>query len=306
MKFFSLFSAFISLLVNTSAQADTLDKQSVGFRYTDNVYLTPESKTADSYLLVNSRFQFFMGERILRMKMDYADYSKESDNDYAGLTLTTKWGSVRSADLDLKLFHKNYVNENAATTDNSFTHTGAGAALEKSWTPNSNVLITGGTSYDTRFFHDFNGRNDHQLMLFGDLDFNSYSKVTPYIYADCGLVLSSLAAYSNVFFDIGGGAKGPLSKDLSWLVDLDLRSVSYSNRNVDETLILTKRRGSSQTTTVTNNEQTQTTTIGGGIRWGYDKNFEFESRVNSTAQSSNNPNFAYKNDEIYFSLSYIP
>lgn len=303
---------FISLfLVLPKAKADTLDKQSIGLRYTDNVYLMPEGQIADFYLVLNSRFQFRVDERILRLKFDFADYFKEHDNDYAGLSLVTKLNSIttgllRASDLNLKLFHKNYVNENAATSDTSFTHTGAGVGLEREWLANANVVITGDAGYEGRFFHDFGGRNDHQFMLLADFDFNSMPKVNPYAYTDLGFILSSQAAYSARFFDLGGGAKGPITKSLSWVTDLDIRTVSYMNRTVDQTMETTKRRGVSQTVNVTDNERTQTVTVGGGFRWQVDRDFQFESRINIANQSSNNPNFEYQNNEIHLSISYTP
>lgn len=288
-----------------------MDKQSIGLRHTSNVYLMPEGEVEDYFLLLNSRFQWSLGENPLHLRFDYADYNKEDDNDYARLGLTTKIntfssGGLRSSNLYFKLFHKNYVHENAATTDTSFTHTGAGLDLEREWTPSSSTMITGGLGYEARYFHDFNGRHDHQVMALADFAFNSSPKITPYAYTDIGLILSSQAAYSALFYDFGGGAKGPVHRNLIWLVDLDLRTTSYMNRTVSETIEVTRRRGGSQTTTLTEKERTQTLTLGGGLRWTVEKNFEFESRLNLTQQASNNPNYKYENQEIYFTLSYIP
>lgn len=303
---FSFLLSVILFFGISNAQADTLDKQSAGFRYTDNVYLLPTDKTADFYFFLSSRFQFFLEERILRLKLDYADYTKESDNDYVGLSLSTKLKNVGASTLNGKLFHKNYVNENAATTDNGFTHTGAALDLERAWASNSNFSFTGGASYETRFFHDFGGRNDHQLMALVDIDFNSNPKIAPYAYADFGVVLSSFSAYSTVFFDLGGGLKGPVSKSLSWIADLDIRSVSYMNRTVDQTMTITKRRGTTQNTNITENEHTQCLTVGGGLSWKLEKSFDFETRMTVSEQNSNNPNFAYQNNEFFLSLIYTP
>jgi hypothetical protein len=190
------------VLISPKTFADTFAKQSVGFRYTDNVYLAPEAKTADFYLLLNSRLQFFAGERPFNLKLDYADYTKESANDYAGVLLSTQFNTT-PYDTKLKFFHKNYVNENVATSDNSFTHTGAGVDLEREWVPNQKVAISGSVGYETRFFHDFGGRNDHQLMALADFDFNSNPLFTPFAYTDMGLILSSQATYSASFFDLG-------------------------------------------------------------------------------------------------------
>lgn len=304
--------SFIFLfMVFPKAGANTLDKQSIGFRYTDNVYLMPDEKTADFYLLLNSRVQFYFDERKFRLKFDFADYTKEQDNDYASLSLSTKLtsfttGLLKSSDLNFKVFHKNYVNENVATSDNSFTHTGAGLDLEREWGPNTNVIITGNAGYESRFFHDLDGRSDHQFLLLADFDFNFNPWINPYAYTDLGFIFSSQAAYSAMFFDFGGGAKGPITKSLSWVMDIDVRAVSYLNRRVDQTMELTKRRGALQTVNVTETERSQTVTLGGGLRWTFDRNFELESRINITSQNSNNPNFEYQNNEIYFSVVYAP
>jgi len=305
LNLLSIHTLFLILLIliSSKTQADTFAKQSAGFRYTDNVYLAPEAKVADFYLLLNSRLQFSLAERALSLRLDYADYAKESDNDYAGFLLSTKF---RSPDMNLKLFHKNYVNENAATSDTSFTHTGAGIDLEKEWTPNQKVAVTGSVGYENRFFHDFGGRNDHQVKATAEFDFNSNPRVTPFAYTDLGLILSSQAAYSATFFDFGGGAKGPITGNLMWLTDFDMRAVSYMNRIVNQTLETTKRRGTTQAVNITDNERTQTTTVGGGLRWSFEKDFQFESRINIANQSSNNPNFEYQNNEIYLLLSYTP
>jgi hypothetical protein len=198
------------------------------------------------------------------------------------------------------------VNENVATSDTSFTHTGAGLDLEREWVPNTNIIISGNAGYESRFFHDLDGRNDHQFMLLADFDFNFNPAINPFAYTDLGFIFSSQAAYSAMFFDFGGGAKGPITKSLSWVTDIDIRSVSYMNRRVDQTMELTKRRGSSQTVNITETERTHTVTVGGGLRWAFDRNFEFENRINITSQSSNNPNFEYQNNEIYLSVVYLP
>lgn len=289
------------------AQAETLDKQTLGLRYSDNVYMTPEGRTSDFYLLLNSRYNFYPGESLLGLRLDLADYAKTQDNDYVGIILSNRWSQYwRAADLNLKLFHKNYFNGNAATSDSSFTHTGLGMTLEKEWTPRSSMLVLGSTGYETRFFHDFGGRNDHQLMVATDIEFNSNPKITPYTYADMGFVISSQAAYSTMFVDLGGGAKGPITGSLLWVADLDIRSVNYVNRTVNQTLEITKRRGNVQTVDVTDTERTSSVTVGGGTRWNIDRNFELENRLNITSQSSNNPNFAYENTEFYISLVYKP
>jgi len=305
MKSFLLI--IVSLFILDHAKAGTLDKQSAGFRYTDNVYLTPEERTSDFYFLLNSRYGFYPNDHLLGLRLDLADYSKTQDNDYVGVTLSSKWQKYfRSSDLNLRLFHRNYFNGNAATTDTSYTHTGLGADLEREWTPNSSMILTGSTGYEMRYFHDFNGRMDHQFMAAIDADFNSNPSITPYTFADMGLILSSQAAYSSLFFDLGAGAKGPISKSLLWLTDVSLRSVSYMNRRIDQTLEITKNRGNTQTVTETDTERTKSITVGGGIKWQIDRSFEFESRINVTNQTSNNPNFAYQNNEIYMSLLYRP
>lgn len=284
-----------------------MDKQSFGLRYTDNVYLTPESKTADTYLLLNSRFNFQVTEqRIFKFRFEYAAYSKEDVNDYAGLYLSTKLGSVRSADVYFKLFHKNYVNENAATTDDSYTHTGLGFDFEKALKSTLDLSVTATAAYETRFFQDFDGRNDHQIMALVDADFTSSPRWTPYVYGDLGLVFSSQSAYSTYFMDMGVGAKGPMGRGLLWLADLDFRSVSYLNRTVNETVEITRRRGTTQVVDVTDNEKTQSLRAGGGVRWSASGKLDLESRLNTTQQYSNNPNFAYQNHEILLSLTYAP
>jgi len=298
------------LLLVSKAQADFVDKQSVGLRYTDNAYLTPEDPAADFYFLLNSRFKLPYLDNSLRLKLDYAAYSKESDNDYAKANLggrlsTFSSGLLKSSELYFDAFHKQYTNEGSATSDNSFTHTGSNFNLEREWLPGSSTSVTGGVSYENRFFHDFDGRSDHQLMLAADFDYFLNPSINPYAYGDIGVVLSSLPAYTQRFIDLGGGAKGPISPSLEWTADLHIRSASYMNRSVDQTSEITKRRGNSQTATTTENERTQSITVGGGLHWNLSREFDFDSRINITNQTSNNPNFEFKNNEIYFSLTYV-
>lgn len=301
----------LALLSSSPLHAETLDKQSLGYHYTSNAYLTPDSPVADSYLLLNSRYKFQMLENPLAFRLDFADYLKESDNDYLRLNLNTKWpslsrGSFRSLDFYLRLFHKNYLHENVATSDNSFTHTGAGLDMEREWQLSPTLQLTAGAGYETRYFHDFRGRNDHQFMVLADMDFYPGARVSFHTSADLGLTLSSLAAYSATFTDLGAGAKGLINKDLEWISDLDIRAVAYVNRTVDEAVEVGARRGTLKTVTVSEIERTQSLSLSGGLKWTLSKNFDLEGRCIVSKQSSNNPNFAYQNQEAVVSVMYLP
>lgn len=282
------------------SRAATLDKQSVGLRTTNNVYLENENPVSDSYLLLNSRMSFFPGRQVLQATLDYADYFRENPNDFLNLRLKVRPSPNRV----FSFFHRNYLHGNAATSDTSFTHTGIGFDLEKESTPRANWLFFGSAGYQGRHYHDFDGRNDHQLSVFASLDFAVHSRITPYLYSGLGFVLSSQSAYSLTFLDLGGGVKGPISPSWSWSLDLDIRATTYANRRIDDVIEVRRSRGSTVLVNVSERERTQVSILGGALKWQINNEFDFESRVNFGRQSSNNPNLEYRNNEVYLTLSY--
>ncbi|MBC7419789.1 MAG: hypothetical protein H7328_03590 [Bdellovibrio sp.] len=280
--------------------------QSLGANYTSNANLTSADIKSDFYSRLDSKWYSEINTYPIFFGFSWLNYSKEKSNNLLSFTLSAeKVDSDRVAGQFLwipRLFHRNYISSNAATSDISFTHTGAGLDLEKTWTANTWLNITVDAGYEVRSFASFANRADHEIHLMVDTDSHLESNLNLTTSADFGFIISSLSEYSKTYLDLAAGIGGVYTPRLSWNSELRISSVSYPNRKISQVTEITNRRGKTSYQGADSNEQTFLTSARVGLAYLLDEEWIVKSGLSIASQNSNNEINIYKNNEIFLSV----
>ncbi|MBC7754754.1 MAG: hypothetical protein H7Z71_10990 [Moraxellaceae bacterium] len=280
--------------------------QSLGVNYASNANLTSTDIKSDFYSRLDSKWYLEINTYPIFFGFSWLNYSKEKSNNLLSFTL-----SAEKVDSHLvagqfswipRLFHRNYINSNAATSDNSFTHTGAGLDVEKTWTTNSWLNITVDAGYEVRSFASFANRADHEIHLMMDTDTHLETNLNLTTSAALGFVISSLSEYSKNYFDLAAGLGGVYTPKLSWNSELRISSVSYPNRKISQVTEITNRRGKTSYQGADSNEKTFLTSARIGLAYLLDEAWVVKSGIAIASQNSNNEINSYKNNEIFLSV----
>lgn len=286
--------------------AQTQAKHSLGLYYTTNANLVNKNATGDFYTRLDSKWSSSVSEVPFFIGFSWLNYSKETSNSFLSLAVSaeieaTQFNTSSTYWLP-KVFHRNYLQDKAATSDTSFTHTGIGLDLEKNFQGSSNLKYSVLAGYETRFFSKFQNRNDHEFHLLSDFDYPLNSELKISGFAGLGLVFSNLSEYSRNYLEFGSGIKSDSKKELDWSIDLSLIQTTYVNRTISQATEITNRRGAISTQIVETKESTQLVNLKAELIYNYLPQWKFNSGISLSSQSSNNIVNQYSDVEISISL----
>ena len=299
-------SFFVSLQTHAQTPKQIQGKQSLGLFYTSNADLLPTQPIADVYTRLDSKWYGDVQDVPFYLGISWFNYSKQKSNNLLSLNLSTEQlqESRIAGEYQLipKIFHRNYINNSAATSDTSFTNSGLGFDFEKTWEKNSRLNFSSLVGFESRHFHQFSDRWDHQGHISGDTEFEMNEKIQLHGFSGLGFVFSSLSEYSHSYFDLGFGAKGPINSQWTWSSDLQITQKVYFNRTITQVIEINSRRGIKSSALSTTNERTLLTTLKSAATYNYDAAFSVESGLLLATQGSNNKVNGYNNFEIFSSI----
>ena len=303
-----VFLILISMLLTpfSICNAETTSKQGLGIRYTSNPNLVADNPTSDFYTKLDSKWYADADDYLLYFGLSWLNYNREKSNNLLSLGISAekelKSDLLGTYKLAPTVFHRNYINNNAATSDSSFTNTGIGVDLEKSWQPSGDFSYNATAGYDVRQYANFSNRMDHNLHLTGDVGFELNSQVRLMGFGSVGFLISSLSEYTRSYLDLGVGAKGPINAKLTWNTDLLISRNTYLNRSLVQVTEVSNRRGQSSKLDATVKEGYLLSSLSGEISYLHDLNWNMNSGVIISTQNSNNPVNSYNNFETYVSV----
>ena len=303
-----LFSLFFFMISQANAQspAEIQGKQSLGLFYTSNADLVSSGPTADAFTRLDSKWYGQVQDIPFYFGVSWYNYAKQKSNNMLSLNLSTEQlqESHIAGDYQLipKLFHRNYISNTAATSDTSFTNTGFGLDFEKTWQKNSRLNLSALAGFESRHFHQFKNRWDHEGHITGDVQFELTSKIFLNGFSGLGLVFSSLSEYSHLFLDLGFGAHGPINADWNWNSELQITQKNYFNRTITQATEITNRRGNKSTVVSTTNESTLLNILKTSATYNYNAALRIESGLLFAGQGSNNEVNGYNNFEVFSSI----
>lgn len=303
-----IFSLFLFMISQANAQtpAEIQGKQSLGLFYTSNADLVSSQPTADAFTRLDSKWYGQVQDVPFYFGLSWYNYAKQKSNNMLSLNLSTEklQESHIAGDYQLipKLFHRNYIFNSAATSDTSFTNTGFGLDFEKSWQKDSGLNLSAMAGFESRHFHQFKNRWDHEGHITGDIQFELASKILLNGFSGLGLVLSSLSEYSHLFLDLGFGAQGPINADWTWNSELQITQKNYLNRTITQATEITNRRGNKSSVLSTTNESTLLNTFKASATYKHDVALNIESGLVFAGQGSNNAVNSYNNFEVFCSI----
>ena len=306
-KISSPFLGFIFFFsLSEQALAKTEAKQSVGLNFTSNANLVNENKIGDFYTQLNSRVSTEFSAVPVYFNLGWLNYFKETSNNFLSVSLSADIEATQFKTTSTywipKLFHRNYLRDNAATSDSSFTHTGLGLDLEKIFIKKSDFSLSAMAGYETRLFSKFQNRNDHEIHFLSDLKYSIDPILKLSAFGGLGLVSSSLSEYSRNYIEFGGGLKSDTEEKINWGSEAVLVQTTYVNRTISQATEITKRRGGTSTKIVESKETTQFVSVKGQIIYTVRPEWFVQTGLSMNTQSSNNPINSYSAIEISVSL----
>ena len=297
---------FLGLQTNAQTPKQIQGKQSLGLFYTSNADLLPVQPVADVFTRLDSKWYGEVQDIPFYFGLSWLNYAKQKSNNLLSLNLSSEQlqESRIAGEYQLipKIFHRNYINNSAATSDTSFTNSGFGLDFEKTWEKSSRLNFSALAGFESRHFHQFKNRWDHEGHISGDTEFELNEKIQLHGFSGLGFIFSSLSEYSHSYFDLGFGAKGPINPEWTWSSDLQITQKSYFNRTITQVTEINSRRGIKSSALSTTNERTLLTTFKSSATYNYDTAFSVESGLLLASHGSNNAVNGYNNFEIFSSI----
>ncbi len=287
--------------------AETIGKYSLGGYYTSNANLESTDANSDTYTRFDAKLYGSISENPVYFGIAWVNYSTQNSNDFLTATVSTETESsaneIGQFQIILKLFHRNYLSNSATTSDISFTHTGIGIDFEKDFAPIQKATFSAAVGYEGRHFPSFSNRIDNELHATGDVFYELNPHVKFSGFGGLGIIVSSLNEYARLFLDIGAGASGPITDQVSWGADLQLLRNTYLSRKVNQATEITDRRGRGRIVTSDASEASLLTIMQGTISMQLDPQFSLKGGIETSSQSSNNPINSYSNFEVFASVN---
>lgn len=294
------------------AAGTTLDFES-GLGFTSNADLASEGAVGDGIFRVAGYAGFPIAETQARASVRFADYVKRDNNDLLSLDFGTKWelagkgandSAVRS--FDLRVAVRDYVHEQAATTDVGFTHYGViGRYIwRKDLADGDEFRVS--PQVDVEHYPKFSNRNDVDLMVrFQRLLYSKKAKESFFDFeVSPGLLVSTASEFSKYYLAASVNYEAPIDDLTTWGAFFNLTPSFYTSRETDSVVLSTGRKRNATTVTVT--EKERTLLVSPGVFWSRRLSVAWEFRADSVlnVQSSKSGTYGFTELQATASIRY--
>lgn len=306
---FILGLAFVAGPSLAFAAGTTLEFES-GLAYTSNADLASTGAVSDGVFRVGGYAGFPLASTQSRASVRFADYMKRDDNDLLSVDFGSKWAlekksvkddSVRT--FDLRIVLRDYVHEQAGTSDVGFTH--YGVVGRYGWRKD----LAGGDEFrispmvDVEHYPKFSNRNDvdlsvrFQRLLYGKSGKESFFdlELSP------GLLVSTESDFSKAYLFVSANYESPIDERTSWGAFFSLTPSFYTSRSTDSVVLVNGRGRNASTTTVT--EKESTLLVSPGVWWSRRLSVAWEFRADSFLSVQTSKSGTYEFTELQAAAS---
>lgn len=274
--------------VTTTLSADN----TLGFTSNASLSATP---VADFYDRVGATLRFPVGSQTHRFSARYTQYFSETQNNLLALDYAAGWKASTATQHEVRVFTRNFVNEEVGTTDQAFSR--FGAAWNASWAPSPGSSWTFRPEVEIDHY-SAQGRSDliggfqfEHDFLGGDSDASLSLGLTP------GANLSTTSDFSRAYVNIALTGDWPSGEDAFWGASLDLTYSHYLARESSAS-VLSGRKKNSLLTTITSKESTWLVTP--DLYWSKALSKSWDFRAEALANFQNSASGSYDFREVQF------
>jgi hypothetical protein len=295
----SIYLVTLALIVIVpSTQAGTTLALDSGLSFTSNADLSQNDPESDRILRLGALTRFPLDDSLGKFALRYIDYAKHRENDLLAANFGVTWtGNAQKKETEfeygLRASLRDYVHDQAGTTDDSFTHYGViGSATWK--TPVSKTLNLEITpQVDLEHYPKYADRNDIDSSIRGEFGWDDSAdsfelSVTP------GILISSVNDFSKIYAGFSAEYDHAIHEDMHWGANVSITPSFYTSRSAGTSAFVLSRNGKKgSTTTTAATEKEETLLITPGVWWSKKLAEDWELRAETFFNDQSSKSDAY-------------